>query len=209
LWKTIERPADKPEFDAKRYNAGIMSCHHPLFSMLFAFLIAAGLLTAQVKRTEVTNATTAAADGKPLTPDMADSVAVSAPITRTVTIRFRNQADLLVGLEKHVAAEKIRNAVILTGIGSAIATHYHVVSNRSFPSKNVFLDNPTDAADITNINGYVLNGRIHAHIQFANEHHAFGGHLEKGTKVFTFAIVTLGVLPDSVDMSRFDDKSWR
>lgn len=181
----------------------------PCLRPALVLLIASSLLFPQVKRTEVTNATTAAADSKPLTPNMADSVAVEAPITRTLTIRFRHQADLLAGIEKHVAEHKIRNAVILTGIGSAMATHYHVVSNRSFPSKNVYLDNPTDSADITNINGYVLNGRIHAHIQFASEHHAFGGHLEKGTKVFTFAIVTLGILPDSTDMSRFDDKNWR
>jgi hypothetical protein len=38
---------------------------------------------------------------------------------------------------------------------------------------------------------------------------AFGGHIEPRSKVFTFAVVTLGVLPDSVDLSRFDDKTWR
>jgi predicted DNA-binding protein with PD1-like motif len=182
-----------------------MLCNRPFLTLL----LASGLLLSQVKRTEITNAVNAAADSKPLTPGMADSVAVEAPITKTLTIRFRHQADILLGLQKHVAEHKIRNAVILTGIGSAMATHYHVVSNRGFPSKNVFLDNPTDSADITNINGYVMNGKIHAHIQFANEHHAFGGHLEKGTKVFTFAIVTLGILPDSTDMARFDDKTWR
>ena len=38
---------------------------------------------------------------------------------------------------------------------------------------------------------------------------AFGGHLEKGTEVFTFAIVTIGVLNDRADLSRVDDKNYR
>jgi hypothetical protein len=43
----------------------------------------------------------------------------------------------------------------------------------------------------------------------ANAEKAFGGHLEPDTQVFTFAVVTLGVLDDKIDMSRFDDSSYR
>jgi hypothetical protein len=42
-----------------------------------------------------------------------------------------------------------------------------------------------------------------------NDEHAFGGHLEPGTNVFTFAIVTIGVLPDNLDLSKLDDKTYR
>ena len=33
------------------------------------------------------------------------------------------------------------------------------------------------------------------------------GHLEPGTEVFTFAIVTIGVMNDGVDFRRLDDKN--
>lgn len=85
----------------------------------------------------------------------------------------------------------------------------HVVSNRTFPSKNVFIKDPTAPADLTGINGYVIDGRVHAHVTLADSDKAFGGHLEPGTTVFTFAIVTLGVFGDGVDMSRVDDKAYR
>ena len=58
-------------------------------------------------------------------------------------------------------------------------------------------------------NGYILDGVVHAHITFANPQKAMGGHLEPGTRVFTFAIVTLGVLDDTTSLKRFDDKDWR
>jgi hypothetical protein len=38
---------------------------------------------------------------------------------------------------------------------------------------------------------------------------AFGGHLEPGTTVFTFAIVTVGVMKDGVDFTHLDDKTYR
>jgi hypothetical protein len=38
---------------------------------------------------------------------------------------------------------------------------------------------------------------------------AFGGHLHEGTTVFTFAVITLCVLDDNADLSRFDDSNWR
>jgi predicted DNA-binding protein with PD1-like motif len=162
-----------------------------------------------MKRTEVTRTTTPENDSKGLSASVPDSVAVSAKLERVVVVRFKHQADILAGLEKHVKEQKIKNAVILNGVGSVMATHYHVVSNRSFPSKNTYMENPTQSADIIDVSGFVLNGKIHPHFTMADPDKAFGGHLEPGTKAFTFAIITLGVLPDDVDMGKFDDKNWR
>jgi len=37
---------------------------------------------------------------------------------------------------------------------------------------------------------------------------AMAGHLEPGTTVFTFAIITIGVMNDT-DLARVDDKTYR
>jgi predicted DNA-binding protein with PD1-like motif len=73
----------------------------------------------------------------------------------------------------------------------------------------MFVTNPKGPADLVSMNGYVINGRVHAHMTLANPDRAFGGHLEPGTKVFTFAIVTLGVMAEGVDFNRLDDKTYR
>jgi len=180
--------------------------------ILQGFLIVLLSVTAgwcQLKKTEVTRTTTPAEDAKGLSDTVPDSVSVSAKIDRVVIVRFKHQADILAGLEKQIQEQKIKNAVILNGVGSVMSAHYHVVSNRSFPSKNTYLEDPTESADIINVSGFVLKGKIHAHFTMADPDKAFGGHLEPRTKAFTFAIITLGVLPDDVDMGRFDDKNWR
>jgi predicted DNA-binding protein with PD1-like motif len=132
----------------------------------------------------------------------------SSNFERIVLVRMTFGTDLLEGLEKAVAREKISNAVILSGIGSLTGYHVHAVANTTFPSKNVFIKGE-GPYDLTAVNGYVVNGRVHAHITFSDDKRALAGHLEPGTRTFTFAIVTLGVFGDDVDLDRLDDKNWR
>jgi len=120
-----------------------------------------------------------------------------------------DEARMLAVLEKMVKQEKISNAIILSGMGSVRGYQVHQVSNRGFPSKNMFVKNPTEPADIVGMSGFISNGVLHPHITLATPDKAFGGHLEPGTNVFTFAFVTLGVLKDGADLSHVDDKSYR
>lgn len=171
---------------------------------------AAGVACAQETRREIVNAApTPAEDAKPNSDKVPEVYAIGGHFERVVILRFKFDADLLAGIEKMVKQEKIRNAVILSAAGSVKGYQVHQVSNRTFPSKNVFVKNPAAPADLIGMNGYVIDGKIHAHITLANPEKAFGGHLEPGTSVFTFAIVTLGVLDDSVDLSKVDDKTYR
>ena len=64
-----------------------------------AVVVADAWFCGQTTRTETVKSTNPADDARGLTPGMADSVAVSTNIERVVVIRFRNQADLLAGIE--------------------------------------------------------------------------------------------------------------
>ena len=167
------------------------------------------ILLAQQTRTEVTKATTPFDDSKPNSDQVPEAYAVSGQFERILVLRFKYETDLLAGIEKMVAKHHVHNAVILSGIGSVKGYHLHVVNNRTFPSKNVFIRDPIAPADLISMNGYVIDGRVHAHMTLANQDNAFGGHLEPDTKVFTFAVVMLGVLSDEVDLRRVDDKTYR
>lgn len=135
--------------------------------------------------------------------------ALSAHVERIVVLRFKYNTDLLAGLEKMIKQEKIRNAVILSGFGSVRNYQVHQVGNREFPPKDVFVKNPTASADIAGLSGLVIDGRVHPHITLANADKAFGGHLEPDTRVFTFAVVVLGVLDDGLDLTKVDDWTYR
>src|SRR3954463_1778504 len=177
------------------------------FLRAVVLLICAGAVAAQQTRNEVVKPTTPADDSKPNAANVPDVYAVSGQFERVLVLRFKYQADLLAGIESMVKQHKIRNAVILAGAGSVRNYHIHSVSNRTFPSKNTYLKDPTAPADIVSMNGYIIDGKIHAHMTMTNSEKAFGGHLEPGTNVFTFAIVTVGVLDEGVDLRRVDDKT--
>jgi predicted DNA-binding protein with PD1-like motif len=57
------------------------------------------------------------------------------------------------------------------------------------------------------MNGYVVGGKVHAHMTVGTGAKAIAGHLEPGTEVFTYAIVTIGVL--DADLKGVDDKAYR
>jgi predicted DNA-binding protein with PD1-like motif len=209
-----------PQFDSESNGLGeggafcvswvMTSLHRFVFLVVsLAVLGAAPLLRAAETRTEVVKPTTPADDAKANSASVPDVTAVSGKFDRVVILRFKHQADLLAGLERMVKEQKIKNAVILGAIGSVRSYHYHTVSNRTFPSKNLYVKDTEGTADIIGMSGFVMNGRVHPHITFANPEHTFGGHLEDGTTVFTFAAITIGVLPDDVDISRLDDKTLR
>ena len=149
------------------------------------------------------------ADKMPNSDSVPSTITLTTQFQRVVIARIKYQTDLLAGLQSAVKENQITNAVILSAIGSVRSYHFHGVNDRSFPVKDTFVKDPNSAADLVSMNGYVIGGRVHAHVTLANANKAFGGHLEPGTEVFTFAIVTLGVLDDKIDLSRFDDKTYR
>jgi len=175
---------------------------------LIAIAAFLSLAAAQETRREITNSA-GAADARPNSPQVPDVYAVTTQFERVVILRFKFDTDLLAGLEKMVQQNKIRNGVILSAFGSVRNYQIHQVSNRNFPSKDMFVRDETAPADITGMSGFIMDGRIHPHITLANPGKAFAGHLEPGTSVFTFAVVTVGVLPDNLDIRRLDDKTYR
>lgn len=122
-------------------------------------------------------------------------------------IRMRTGTDLLSGLQNFVKEKNIKNAVIISGIGSVTDYHYHVVIDKNLPPAE---EDPASsvAMDLTSVQGYIMNGRIHAHITLSDENSVIGGHLEPGTKALTFFIITVGVLPNKIDIEQFDNYKW-
>ena len=111
-------------------------------------------------------------------------------------VRLNEDEDILISLRKAVAEHGIQNAVILMGMGSVKCYHFHVVDSAINPPSERYPKSDS-AADIVNINGLVIAGRVHAHITFTDSKVAFGGHLEEGCKVLTFNVIALAEVDDA------------
>ena len=173
--------------------------------LLSFFLIVPLPAAAQIQRHPAT-----AEDARPNDPKVPDSYALSGRFDRILVLRMKFKTDLLTEMGKQVKAQHIKNAVILSGIGSVRGYRVHNVAGRDYPVPDMFVSAPNTPADLIGMNGYIVNGNIHAHIIMALGDKAattVSGHLEKGTEVLTFAIVTLGVL--NIDLGRVDDLTYR
>ena len=168
----------------------------------------AAIAAAQETKTEKTSPA-AVTDSMTNIDAVPDVCTMGGRFERVLILRLKYKTDLLAGIEKGIRESGVLNGVILAGTGSVMSYHYHVVSNMNFPTKDIFIRNPSAPADLVGMNGYVINGRVHAHASFTDAEKAFGGHLEPGTTVFTFAIITVGVLSDTTDLNRTDDKNYR
>lgn len=173
--------------------------------LLFACAFAAAQ---QTRWTKVNPSPNPKDDSKPNSSTVPDVYALTGHFDRIVILRCKYKTDLLAAIEKMVKQEHIQNGVILSGIGSVRGYEVHQVSNRTFPSHDTYTRNPTEPADLVSMNGYVIEGRIHAHMTLATPEKVIAGHLEPGTEVFTFAIVTIGVM-NGTDLAKIDDKDYR
>jgi len=177
--------------------------------MLLLFVLTASISFAQeTRQTNIRRSANPADDTKANSDQVPDVYAITGHFDRIVVLRFKYKTDLLAGLEKMVKQENIRNGVILSAVGSVRGYQFHTVSNRTLPSQDTFVKNPTEPADLVSMNGYVIDGRLHPHMTLATPDKVIAGHLEPGTEVFTFAIVTIGVMND-VDFRHLDEKSYR
>ncbi len=185
-----------------------MASRHKV-EFLTAVLATAGLLCAQETRRTIKNpSANPKDDSKPNSSTVPDAYAVVGHFDRIVVIRLKYKANLLDGMNKIVKEQHIKNGVILSAAGSLRGYEIHTVSNRDMPSEDTFVKNPTQPADLVSMNGYIINGRIHAHMTIATPNRVIAGHVEEGNEVFTFAIVTIGVMNDA-NFDKLDDKTYR
>lgn len=147
-------------------------------------------------------------DTKPNSAAVPDSYTIDGHLDHVVVIRLKYKANLLAGIEDAVKKEHITNGVILSGIGSLRGFEIHQVTNRDLPSQDTYEKDPTQPVDLVSMNGYIIDGRIHAHMTIATPRGALAGHVEEGNEVYTFAIVTIGVFKD-INLDKVDDKTYR
>lgn len=112
-------------------------------------------------------------------------------------VRLNPGDDMLVSLREAVEKLDIKNGIILGGVGSTSSYHFHVVSTGINPPEEIYTRGKAPA-DIVSLSGMILNGKVHAHISYSNDRIAYGGHLEVGTTVLTFAVVTLAKIKNEI-----------
>jgi uncharacterized protein len=123
-------------------------------------------------------------------------------LKRVIMVRINPGDDILLGLRQAVKQHNITNGVILTGFGSVTHSHFHVVMSNDLPPAESY-PKSGQPLDVVAVGGLIIDGRVHAHIDFSDERNVFGGHLEEGCLALTFTVMALADLGD-VKLSNWD-----
>ncbi|TXT49111.1 MAG: hypothetical protein FD137_784 [Spirochaetes bacterium] len=112
-------------------------------------------------------------------------------------VRLNPKDDILTSLQHAAKKLNIKNGIIIGGVGSVNAYHFHVVSSMQNPPQEIYPKGEAPA-DIISMSGFILDGKVHAHISFSNDRVAYGGHLEEGSRVLTFSTIVLAKISNTI-----------
>lgn len=105
---------------------------------------------------------------------------------KTHLIQLMPGEDLLKGIEEAIRKEHIRNAFIVSGLGTLDACTMHVVTTMTFPVQNEMQYWKDVPIGVSAMNGSVIEGEPHVHMvmsTYTGDKQTYTGHVEYGCRV--------------------------
>ena len=112
---------------------------------------------------------------------------------RTIVLNLERGEKLLESIRDLLAKEGIKNALVLSAIGSLQKAHFHRVTGMEETPVDEFivLEKPMELASLQ---GIVVDGEPHFHMVISDLEQTYTGHLEKDTTVLYLVEITLAEL---------------
>jgi predicted DNA-binding protein with PD1-like motif len=102
--------------------------------------------------------------------------------------------DVLISLRKLIAENSIRNAVLVSGIGTLESCVTHYVSTTGREPVDVFAPLENRPLELDSIQGIIADGVPHFHMVVSEGDRTYAGHMEEGCRVlYLFEAVILEV----------------
>ncbi|MBS7614526.1 DNA-binding protein [Candidatus Bathyarchaeota archaeon] len=98
---------------------------------------------------------------------------------------------VLESIKEVVKKEKIRDAVVVSAVGTLDLYRIHYVTTTGYPPQNKFEHWKDKPLELASINGIVANGEPHLHIVVSDSEKAYAGHLEEGCRTLYLAEITI------------------
>ena len=112
------------------------------------------------------------------------------PSGRIITVSLQRGEMLLEGIEQAVQETGIRDAVVLSCIGTLSAITWHRVTTLDPKPKEEY-PTVTGPIELCALQGSVVDGKPHFHIVCSDSRGTYAGHLEPGCEVLYLAEVVL------------------
>ena len=110
---------------------------------------------------------------------------------------------LLESIESFIDGNNIKNAAVLSAIGTLDYCVMHMVMTTTLPPVDHFVKWEDKPLEIASINGVIADGSPHLHMTVSNHEYAYAGHLEHGCRILYLCEIVIA------EMEGFDFKRIR
>lgn len=125
---------------------------------------------------------------------------------RTFVLRLDQGDMVLENINELIAKEGIKDAVVISAIGTLDMCVLHMVTTTAYPAVEHFERWENKPLELSSIDGIIADGKPHLHAVVADSEKAYSGHLENGCRVLYLAEIVIMELK-SMDLTRvYNDK---
>lgn len=128
----------------------------------------------------------------------------TAEIGKTFILRLDRGDYILESIIELINKENIKDAVVLSGIGSLDECVIHMVTGTEVPYQEYFKRWSNQPLELASISGLIINGQPHLHTVVSDTDSACAGHLEKGCRILCLGEIVITELK-SLNLARVPD----
>lgn len=131
----------------------------------------------------------------------------SEEIGRTFILRLDQGDMVLESIKNLISKEKIKDAFVISGIGTLDKCVLHMVTTTGYPPKEYFKKWEDEPLELVSIDGIVADGEPHLHAVVSDTKQAYAGHLEDGCRILYLGEIVLMEIK-SLNLKRiYNDKN--
>ena len=126
---------------------------------------------------------------------------------RTFVLRLDQGDYILESIEGLIQEEGIKDAVVVSGMGTLDQCTLHMVMTTGYPTVQHFEHWKDKPLELASIDGIIADGKPHLHAVVSDSKKAYAGHLENGCRTLYLAEIVI-VEMKSMNLTRIpDDKN--
>ena len=117
-------------------------------------------------------------------------------IGRTFVLRLDPGDFVLESIKELIKKENIKDAVVVSGIGTLDYCVLHMVMTTGYPPVEHFERWNDKPLELASIDGYIADGTPHLHTVISDHQKAYAGHLEEGCRTLYLAEIVIMEVKD-------------
>lgn len=124
---------------------------------------------------------------------------------RVFIVRLDPGDYVLESIKELVIREKIRDAIVISAVGTLDECTFHMVTTTSYPPKEYFRHWENEPLELASIAGIIAEGKPHLHAIVSDSEKAYAGHLEEGCRTLYLAEIAI-LEVKGLDLTRIHDE---